>query len=38
MPTLQVGNVTVELDEDGFVVDPDLWSEDLAKIFATSEG
>jgi len=35
---MQVGNVTVELDEDGFVVDPDLWSEELAKVFATSEG
>lgn len=38
MPTLQVGNTTIELDEDGFIVDPELWSEEVAKAFAATEG
>lgn len=38
MPTVDVNGVTIELDEDGFMVDPDLWNEDIAKYFAASEG
>lgn len=38
MPTINVNGVEIEVDEDGFIVDPDLWSEDVAKAFAEQEG
>lgn len=38
MLVLEVSGVTVEIDEDGFLVDPSCWSEDVARSFATTEG
>lgn len=38
MPTVQIGNMSIELDEDGFIVDPEAWNEDVAKYFAGTEG
>jgi tRNA 2-thiouridine synthesizing protein E len=38
MATIEVNGQTVELDEDGFMVDPDMWTEDIAKYFAAGEG
>lgn len=38
MSTIEVNGSTVELDEDGFVMDPDLWNEDVARAFAAGEG
>jgi tRNA 2-thiouridine synthesizing protein E len=38
MPTFTHGNVSIEVDEDGFMVEPDKWSEDVAKALATTEG
>lgn len=28
---------TYEVDEDGFLEDPDIWNEEVAKAFATTE-
>jgi len=30
--------VEIEIDEDGFVVDPEQWTEDVARYFAVAEG
>ncbi len=38
MPTLEIEGRTFEVDEDGFLQDPDLWNEDVAKLFAKTEG
>jgi TusE/DsrC/DsvC family sulfur relay protein len=38
MPALTQGNVTVEVDEDGFMQEPDQWNEDVAKVLASTEG
>ncbi|MCG8402895.1 MAG: TusE/DsrC/DsvC family sulfur relay protein [Firmicutes bacterium] len=38
MPCITVNGVEIELDEDGFMIDPDLWNEDVARAFAASEG
>ena len=38
MPEYQVSGRTYEVDEDGFLQDPELWNEDVAKDFALSEG
>ncbi len=35
---IAVNGVEIELDEDGFMIDPDLWNEDVAVAFAASEG
>ncbi|MBD3167801.1 TusE/DsrC/DsvC family sulfur relay protein [bacterium] len=32
------GGIKVEVDEDGFIQDPDVWNEDLAKALAKTEG
>ncbi|MBE3576048.1 MAG: TusE/DsrC/DsvC family sulfur relay protein [Firmicutes bacterium] len=37
MPTIQFGDVQVEVDEDGFVQDPKQWTEDLARYLAKQE-
>ncbi|MBZ4686896.1 MAG: dissimilatory sulfite reductase related protein [Clostridia bacterium] len=34
---LEVNGKTIELDEDGFMVDPDLWDEDVAVALAKTE-
>jgi TusE/DsrC/DsvC family sulfur relay protein len=38
MPAITQGNVTVEVDEDGFMQEPDQWNEDVAKALASTEG
>jgi dissimilatory sulfite reductase related protein len=32
------GSVAIEVDEDGFMQEPDKWNEDVAKALATTEG
>jgi tRNA 2-thiouridine synthesizing protein E len=38
MPMFESGDVKIEVDEDGFIVDPNQWNEDVAKALATTEG
>ena len=38
MPEFQVGDITLEIDEDGFIQDPDVWDEAVAKALAKTEG
>ena len=38
MPTYETHGKTYEVDEDGFLQDPGLWNEDVAKDFMTTEG
>ena len=37
MPTFEVDGRTYDVDEDGFLEDPTIWNEDVAKDFAKSE-
>ena len=37
MSFVEVNGQPVEVDEDGFIVDPDVWSEELVKAFAKLE-
>ena len=32
------GTVSIEVDEDGFMQEPDLWNEEVAKALAKTEG
>jgi tRNA 2-thiouridine synthesizing protein E len=32
------GNISLEVDEDGFIQEPEQWNEDVAKALATTEG
>jgi dissimilatory sulfite reductase related protein len=34
MSSVEVNGAQVELDEDGYICEPDQWSEDLARVFA----
>lgn len=38
MPTLEIENHSFEVDGDGFLQQPDLWSEEVAKLFALNDG
>ncbi|MBW2526692.1 MAG: TusE/DsrC/DsvC family sulfur relay protein [Deltaproteobacteria bacterium] len=38
MPNFQVGDMTLEIDEDGFIQEPDRWNEDVAAALAKTEG
>lgn len=38
MPMFEHGEVKIEVDEDGFIVDPNLWNETVAAALATTEG
>ncbi len=38
MPSIVVNEKEIEVDEDGFIVDPDEWNEDVARTFAVAEG
>ncbi len=38
MPTKTIAGKTVEVDADGFLVNPDDWNEDIAKELAKEEG
>lgn len=37
MPIFKDGDIEIEVDEDGFIADPDLWTEGVAKAFAKTE-
>jgi tRNA 2-thiouridine synthesizing protein E len=38
MAIFEVDGKQYNVDEDGFLEDPSIWNEDVAKDFATSEG
>lgn len=38
MSAINVNGREIELDEDGFMVDPGQWTEDVAAYFALGEG
>lgn len=38
MAFVEIGGKQIELDEDGFVVNPDEWTDDIAIMFAEGEG
>ena len=38
MPDFQVGDTTLEIDEDGFIQQPELWNEDVAAALGKTEG
>ncbi len=38
MPTFSQGEVSIEVDEDGFMAEPEQWNELVAKALATTEG
>jgi tRNA 2-thiouridine synthesizing protein E len=38
MPNLELNGKTYVVDEDGFIEDPGIWNEDVAKDFASIEG
>ena len=38
MPTTTLGGKELEVDEDGFIQDPDQWDEEVAKSLAETEG
>ena len=38
MPRFQHDGVDIEVDEDGFMQEPDKWDETIAKALATTEG
>ncbi len=37
MPEFKVGEHTYDVDEDGFLQNPDIWNRDVAKDLATTE-
>jgi tRNA 2-thiouridine synthesizing protein E len=38
MPTTTIANIDVELNDEGFFVDPDQWTEDMVPDLARREG
>ena len=38
MESITIGDKEFPVDEDGFLQDPDMWNEDVAKGFAQFEG
>ena len=38
MPTFTQGEVSIEVDEDGFMAAPENWNETIAAAIATTEG
>nr|MBN2276393.1 TusE/DsrC/DsvC family sulfur relay protein [candidate division Zixibacteria bacterium] len=38
MPIFEQGDIKIEVDEDGFMQEPDQWNEAVAKALATTEG
>lgn len=37
MSFIEIKGMQVEIDEDGFIVDPALWNEDIVEYFAKEE-
>jgi tRNA 2-thiouridine synthesizing protein E len=38
MPEFQVGDITLEIDEDGFIQEPERWNKEVAEALAKTEG
>ncbi|MEW5923626.1 MAG: TusE/DsrC/DsvC family sulfur relay protein [Candidatus Zixiibacteriota bacterium] len=38
MPTFTHGSISIEVDEDGFMAEPEIWNEEIAKALASTEG
>jgi len=38
MATFTHGSISISVDEDGFMQEPEQWNEDVAKALATTEG
>jgi tRNA 2-thiouridine synthesizing protein E len=38
MPTFTHGEISLEVDEDGFMQEPDAWNKEVAAALATTEG
>jgi TusE/DsrC/DsvC family sulfur relay protein len=38
MPIFELGEVKIQVDEDGFMEEPEAWNEAVAKALATTEG
>lgn len=38
MASINVNGVEIEIDEDGFIQDPEKWNEEVAKVLAKDEG
>lgn len=38
MAAIEVNGQQVEVDEDGFIINPEQWNEDVANVFAKTEG
>ena len=38
MATLEIQGKTFEVDGDGFLINPSIWNEDVAKLFAEADG
>jgi len=38
MPTLEIEGKTFNVDGDGFLSSPEIWTEDVAKLFAKYDG
>jgi TusE/DsrC/DsvC family sulfur relay protein len=38
MPIFEQGDVRIEVDEDGFIQEPERWDENVAAALATTEG
>lgn len=38
MPTFEHGTIKIEVDEDGFMQEPETWNQEIAKALATTEG
>lgn len=38
MPEFQVNGTTLEIDEDGFIQEPERWNEEVAQALARTEG
>ena len=38
MPTIELNGKTYNVDEDGFLENPEIWNQDVALDFATTEG
>jgi tRNA 2-thiouridine synthesizing protein E len=38
MPTFTHGEISLNVDEDGFMQEPEVWNKDVAAALATTEG
>ena len=38
MPIFEDGSIRIEVDDDGFILDTNIWNEEVAKALAKGEG